>query len=519
MQALPLPTPCQSHQPFQRHQLEVTSKWLFDLRPLKVGRESVGASLPSPPMSRSSPQQNPRDPAQAAGRRRKRSESPAASSIATASASYPPFQGQLPTWPEITQSPFSRPPGGQFAPQLQSSYPPPPQLLSQPVFSVQGSVPLAGVHDVPLGMTSATGQGQSRATRKPKAHVASACVNCKKKHLRCDNARPCRRCVQAGKEVRPLYDQLQFSNNQRQESCVDVTHKKRGRPPLKADDPQSRRTFAASPSALPGRQSRLSSSPVGLERLPYPSERSPTSLRDLRPLQSPRQEIINQPREASQAQPLSTASAMIGFQGQLSPYGPPRLSGHRPFSSISSSASSAQPPSPFFPSPGLPPGAGVTLPYEPHSRSMPTTTLPSFSQPQITPTIPSTPIIPPIPSSRPPGHQAYRQLQSQLGSTTDMATFTRSRPPSEPRAAPQPIAELQLPPIRSVPSTPRPSEQTVQSQPSNLASSQTQASTRQTGRPGNDHISTQGKADDSTTGRGSKRMRMDLGGMLGPGHE
>lgn len=40
-----------------------------------------------------------------------------------------------------------------------------------------------------------------KPTRRTKAHVASACVNCKKKHLGCDSARPCRRCVLAGKEV------------------------------------------------------------------------------------------------------------------------------------------------------------------------------------------------------------------------------------------------------------------------------------------------------------------------------
>ncbi|KAJ5423198.1 hypothetical protein N7491_008414 [Penicillium cf. griseofulvum] len=59
-----------------------------------------------------------------------------------------------------------------------------------------------------------------KSTRRTKAHVASACVNCKKKHLGCDPARPCRRCVLAGKAS----------------TCVDVTHKKRGRPPLKAED-------------------------------------------------------------------------------------------------------------------------------------------------------------------------------------------------------------------------------------------------------------------------------------------
>lgn len=40
-----------------------------------------------------------------------------------------------------------------------------------------------------------------KPTRRTKAHVASACVNCKKKHLGCDPARPCRRCVLSGKEV------------------------------------------------------------------------------------------------------------------------------------------------------------------------------------------------------------------------------------------------------------------------------------------------------------------------------
>src|SRR5205807_1146526 len=48
-------------------------------------------------------------------------------------------------------------------------------------------------------------QVSPRANRKTKAHVASACVNCKRKHLRCDESRPCRRCVQSGKEVRQRY--------------------------------------------------------------------------------------------------------------------------------------------------------------------------------------------------------------------------------------------------------------------------------------------------------------------------
>ncbi|KAK4574584.1 hypothetical protein LTR86_001425 [Recurvomyces mirabilis] len=53
--------------------------------------------------------------------------------------------------------------------------------------------------------------------RKAKTHVASACVNCKRAHLSCDVQRPCTRCVASGK----------------QESCIDVQHKKRGRPRLR----------------------------------------------------------------------------------------------------------------------------------------------------------------------------------------------------------------------------------------------------------------------------------------------
>lgn len=49
---------------------------------------------------------------------------------------------------------------------------------------------------------------------KPKKPVFKACVNCKKAHLACDTSRPCKRCVHLGKTA----------------TCVDVEHKKRGRP-------------------------------------------------------------------------------------------------------------------------------------------------------------------------------------------------------------------------------------------------------------------------------------------------
>ncbi|KAF2018986.1 hypothetical protein BU24DRAFT_476023 [Aaosphaeria arxii CBS 175.79] len=59
----------------------------------------------------------------------------------------------------------------------------------------------------------------SKPARRTKAHVASACVNCKKAHLSCDVQRPCGRCVASGK----------------QDTCKDVQHKKRGRPRLRDD--------------------------------------------------------------------------------------------------------------------------------------------------------------------------------------------------------------------------------------------------------------------------------------------
>ncbi|KAH7385652.1 hypothetical protein BKA66DRAFT_511487 [Pyrenochaeta sp. MPI-SDFR-AT-0127] len=64
----------------------------------------------------------------------------------------------------------------------------------------------------------------TKPARRTKAHVASACVNCKKAHLSCDVQRPCGRCVASGK----------------QDTCKDVQHKKRGRPRLRDDREFSR---------------------------------------------------------------------------------------------------------------------------------------------------------------------------------------------------------------------------------------------------------------------------------------
>lgn len=71
----------------------------------------------------------------------------------------------------------------------------------------------------PAAIVSPSADDPSQAGRKPaKAHVPSACLNCKRAHLACDVGRPCRRCVNLGKS----------------DTCIDVQHKKRGRPRLKA---------------------------------------------------------------------------------------------------------------------------------------------------------------------------------------------------------------------------------------------------------------------------------------------
>ncbi|KAL2822977.1 hypothetical protein BJX63DRAFT_417377 [Aspergillus granulosus] len=98
-----------------------------------------------------------------------------------------------------------------------------------------------------------------KTTRRTKAHVASACVNCKKKHLGCDPARPCRRCVLSNKES----------------TCIDVTHKKRGRPPLKAEE-GSIRTYATQIDTRGG--------PGDQGAHPRRSMHRATSSRELRPM-------------------------------------------------------------------------------------------------------------------------------------------------------------------------------------------------------------------------------------------
>ncbi|GAP86373.1 putative transcription activator of gluconeogenesis ERT1 [Rosellinia necatrix] len=101
-------------------------------------------------------------------------------------------------------------PQGQMIPQSQYSLPP---VAGPGLGPVSYSMPInpPGSDNPPF--TSPKSQ------RKTKGHVASACVPCKRAHLRCDAQRPCSRCLSNGKE----------------DACIDVQHKKRGRPRLRDD--------------------------------------------------------------------------------------------------------------------------------------------------------------------------------------------------------------------------------------------------------------------------------------------
>ncbi len=69
---------------------------------------------------------------------------------------------------------------------------------TRPVFGESNDDLSSNAQDSPEGQLVA---GPPGIARRAKAHVPSACVNCKKKHLACETKRPCNRCVQTGKEV------------------------------------------------------------------------------------------------------------------------------------------------------------------------------------------------------------------------------------------------------------------------------------------------------------------------------
>ncbi|KAK1967927.1 hypothetical protein LY78DRAFT_679791 [Colletotrichum sublineola] len=114
-----------------------------------------------------------------------------------------------------TQALQQRPPPPPPPPYMQQQMSGPPPPPPQPAGPHQHGYPTA------MSQTSQDSAPYTspRTQRKTKGHVASACVPCKRAHLRCDAQRPCSRCTSNGKE----------------DACVDVQHKKRGRPRLRDD--------------------------------------------------------------------------------------------------------------------------------------------------------------------------------------------------------------------------------------------------------------------------------------------
>ncbi|KAK5625046.1 hypothetical protein RRF57_000762 [Xylaria bambusicola] len=100
------------------------------------------------------------------------------------------------------------------------AYPPPPgQMLQQPQYSLpRVGGPTLGSTSYSMPTNPPGPENPSftspKSQRKTKGHVASACVPCKRAHLR-----PCSRCLSNGKE----------------DACIDIQHKKRGRPRLRDD--------------------------------------------------------------------------------------------------------------------------------------------------------------------------------------------------------------------------------------------------------------------------------------------
>ncbi|EPQ29474.1 uncharacterized protein PFL1_03229 [Pseudozyma flocculosa PF-1] len=170
-----------------------------------------------------------------------------------------------------------------------------------PPYSPPLGVPTASPLDSAMAASSSASSigrdamAAAGATRKmAKAHVPSACLNCKRAHLACDVGRPCRRCINLGKS----------------DTCIDVQHKKRGRPRLK--DRQESQTSVTRPSTMvdgaagvgSDRASTSPSSSMGLMRYSPASE--PSYFQS-----PPRQAGILSPPILSSSMSSSSSSSMM----------------------------------------------------------------------------------------------------------------------------------------------------------------------------------------------------------------
>ena len=176
---------------------------------------------PSPPMS------GPPSPAQSSAELAGRTVSgttPLIPAVTTSASSFistlqpPPALTQR-SLPESGPESIPEPPTSAEASRLPPPpFPPPSSGLTgpqcPPLGTHQSAQALSGRESTTtLGATVAE-TSSTRTGRKSKAHVASACVNCKRAHLSCDIQRPCARCVASGKQVhlreKPDYRLLRY---------------------------------------------------------------------------------------------------------------------------------------------------------------------------------------------------------------------------------------------------------------------------------------------------------------------
>lgn len=214
MQSLSLPPPTSlPSSPYGRHQ-ELGSGLVNFTPQFSPGRPERH-SYPSPPMSDSlSPSRRPAHVVEAEGHpyqprlHEPRPHPPPSSLLDPRSANIPHgIAQQRPLYPgesQVRAPPMHYHPAGA----LDSPYGPvhvaqnyvygyPPSNVSQYLGSQGGPGPQVqqGAIITPQPLR------QAKPARRTKAHVASACVNCKKAHLSCDVQRPCGRCVASGKQV------------------------------------------------------------------------------------------------------------------------------------------------------------------------------------------------------------------------------------------------------------------------------------------------------------------------------
>ena len=299
-----------------------------------------------------------------------------------------------------------------------------------------------------------------------------------------------------------------------------MTHKKRGRPPLKVEEPQPRRTYGTGPRSFSGPPAPINPGLIAREHPQYPPERSPSSLRDLRPMYSPRTGDTVRGREVLYSNPSALSGPTSASPGQAPIPSLHPAPMHRPFPSMSSTTSSTQPPSPYFASPTYTPSVGLSPSSESYPRTGPAPAATGYHTsyaggPGSTLRSPRSQQFPPFEAPHPlSGVSTLPEAGPSI--------FPRPVAPSRTLAPPQTMTELQLPPIRPQPPPLRPAAQSSAPPPATSAipAPATHPPALPTSQPSSEgRRPPENGGDDEGGVRDAKRARMDLGGMLGPGQE